>query len=108
MLMAIQDFKTGIVSNFLFLPLLLFIKLSIGLVLLFVFFVIIFQFITNYIGGADIKLFTIFMGIFDVNNLLIWLILALSIALIYSIIFRKQSIRMFPFFLMAYVMVLYQ
>ena len=105
--MAIQDYKTGIVSNLLFIPLMLFLKLSMALVIFFIIVLITFKYISNYIGGADIKIFSIFLGIYDLNIVLIWLVVSLSIALVYSIITKQQSIRMFPFFLGAYLLVLY-
>lgn len=108
LIMAIQDYRKGVVSNLLFIPLLFFIKYTILSIFLFLFFLLIYKYISLFVGGADIKLLISFLGIFSVNETLIFLILSLTLALFYAFIFKEKTIRMFPFFLFSYTMVLFQ
>lgn len=108
LIMALQDYKYGIVSNLLFIPLLFFIKFNVVLVMSFIFFIFIYKYISYYIGGADIKLLFSFFSIFSFNDVILFLLVSLSIALCYSFCFKKKEIRMFPFFFISYCVVIFQ
>lgn len=103
LIMAIQDYKFGEVSNLLYLPLLFFIKFNIYIIALFIIVLIIYPLIKKYIGGADIKITFIFLLIFPYNDVLTWLTCSFLLATIVALIMKKKSIRMFPYFFISYL-----
>ena len=101
--MAVQDYKTGEVSDWLYLPLLFFIKnywLLIGLLIILLVF---YKYFKNYIGGADCKIIIIFICIFSIYYSTVWLLLSFVLALLFSYIKQCRTIRMFPFFFISYL-----
>ncbi|MDF9866807.1 Flp pilus assembly protein protease CpaA [Bacilli bacterium PM5-3] len=102
-IMAIQDYKTGMVSNYLYLPLLIFIKFNIYILIIFLIVCFLYKLFSNYLGGADIKIFFIFLSIFPISIVLNWLFYSLFLALVYAFLTKKREIRMFPFFCIGYL-----
>lgn len=101
--MAVQDYKKGIVPNCLYLPMLPFIKPNLIIISLFILSFLLFKLYSKHLGGADIKLFFIFLAIYPLYNLMWWLFFSLFSALIYATIKKRKKIKMFPFFFGSYL-----
>ncbi|MEG0284180.1 MAG: hypothetical protein RR577_05365 [Erysipelotrichales bacterium] len=107
--MAYSDYKSGLVSNLYFLPLLCFIELKIVVFVLFLITLFLFKYIKGYIGGADIKLCFIFLLIYPYSFVLYWLFIACLLALCYSKLNSLKEVRLFPFFYISYlVLIMYR
>ncbi|MDL2211627.1 hypothetical protein LJB88_01995 [Erysipelotrichaceae bacterium OttesenSCG-928-M19] len=103
--MAFQDYRQGLVADYLYLPLLFFIKLNFTIIF-FILVIIFYHKIEDYIGGADIKLIFLFLLIFPLFDVVTWLLVSSLLALSYALVKKQQTIRMFPFFLISYIGVL--
>ena len=103
LVMAIQDYKTGEVSDLLYIPLLFFIKNYWLLIVLLIILVIFYKCCKDYIGGADCKIIIIFLCIFSIYYNSVWLLISFFLALIFSLIKQYRTIRMFPFFFISYL-----
>ncbi|MDR1782406.1 MAG: hypothetical protein LBR40_05370 [Bacilli bacterium] len=106
LIMSIQDYKTKEVSNLLFIPFLFYIKINLIIIVLISTFLLFYKYIERYIGGADIKLFIVFIGIFSLEIVINWLFISSLIALIYLIIKRQKEIRFFPCMFLSYILVI--
>lgn len=103
LIMASQDYLSGEVSNYLFIPLLFFINFKLEIFIIFIILLFIYKYLQSYIGGADIKLIFIFLLIFSYTFVAMWLFITSLLALLT----RKKQIRLFPFFLIAYLIMIW-
>lgn len=95
--MAYFDYKKGIVYDSLYLPLLFYIKDYFLFLLLILLLTFLYHFIDTYIGGADLKISIIILCVYGWNWFNIWLLISVSIALMYYLITRKEEIRCLSF-----------
>lgn len=108
LIMSISDFKTMIVSDklmIIFLVISLIQVEQIGSVIfalcLYILFYIYFNFISKYIGGADLKLICIFIILESVATIYIIFIASLT-CMLYSFVFNKTKVYFIPFLSLGY------
>jgi Flp pilus assembly protein protease CpaA len=101
--MAIQDYKTGLISNLLYLPLLFYVRYDVILILIFIIIFKNYHYLEHYIGGADIKIIFIFLGIYAWYDILVWLLLASLLGMIVMLFKRTRQLRFFPCLWLSYL-----
>ncbi|MGL4382691.1 MAG: hypothetical protein ACRCTA_03135 [Bacilli bacterium] len=113
MIGSFQDIRKGEVSNLVYLilsPLILVTSLFKVLIVIGLLYFIskIFHLIEDQIGGADLKLILILILYIPLVLFNKWLLMSFVLALCYGFLFKQKTIRMYPFFLMGYLMVFYE
>ncbi|WP_423364493.1 hypothetical protein [Mycoplasma sp. P36-A1] len=103
-IMSINDYYKLEVSNILMLALIPLINLKIEVFIFFMLLLIAFPYISNYIGGADLKIGLIMYSILELNQFINWLLISTFVALMLLVLLKKKQIYMFPFFTIGYVL----
>lgn len=106
-IMAYLDCKKGIIYDSLYIPLLFYINNYKLFIILLFFLFILYRYIENYIGGADLKITIIMLCVYTWDFVNVWLLISVSLSLCYCLITKKKEIRMFAFFAMSYVITSY-
>lgn len=68
--------------------------------------IVYYEYFKKYIGGADLLIFSLLITRYGFYNVSLILFYAAIIALIYSLLLRKEKLRFIPFILIGFLMFL--
>lgn len=94
--MSYFDLKTQEIPNCLLLFFIPLLNFKFEALIIFFLLLLFFQYLENYIGGADLKIFLLMYCCLNFFDFITWLMISCLIALAYMLITQKQKIVLLP------------